>query len=76
MASKGDSDSEDYHSAEEEQELSDKMSRLETDNKIENSRKEKADFVSNLDNRYVSEDVDEVKGEKIELSEEQIKVGV
>ena len=73
MASKGDSDSEDYHSAEEEQELSDKMSRLTPDNKMENSSKEKADFVGNLDNRYVSEDV-EVKGEKIELSEEQIKV--
>ena len=31
------------------------------------------EFVSNLDNRYVSEGV-EVKGEKVELTEEQIKV--
>lgn len=34
---------------------------------------EDGEFVSNLDNRYVSEGV-EVKGEKVELTEEQIKV--
>lgn len=37
------------------------------------SETEDGEFVSNLDNRYVSEGV-EVKGEKVELTEEQIKV--
>lgn len=35
---------------------------------------DQVEFVSNLDNRYVSEGVDDVKSEKIELTEEQIKV--
>lgn len=72
MASDSES-SADYHSAEE-QDLADEISRVTIDNKMGECHKEKAAFVSNLDNRYVSENVDEVKGEKIELSEEQIKV--
>lgn len=37
--------------------------------------KNEQDFVKDLDNRVVSEDV-EVKGDKVELTEEQIKVSV
>ena len=52
----------------------------ETDEREEPSNKTpdktpEVEYMSNLDNRYVSEDV-EVKGECVELTEEQVKVRV
>ena len=45
----------------------------ELSNDITSSESPEVEYVTNVDNRYVSEDV-EVKGESIELTEEQIKV--
>lgn len=35
---------------------------------------ETTEYVSNLDNKYISESTDDIKDEKVELTEEQIKV--
>ena len=50
-----------------------KTSRHELSDNATSSEAPQVEYVSNVDNRYVSEDV-EVKGESVELTEEQIKV--
>ena len=52
-------------------ELSDNLSAMHVHESCDQSS---AEFVSNIDNKYVSEGTDDLKDEMVELTEEQIKV--